>query len=193
MKQLSEKEKVFVAAYIVDLNALAAAKVAKYRQPRVYAYRVLARPHVQESIRKAKDRQAHRLEVKADDVIRELVKIGFQDIRKAVRWGRSPIDTKSENASPNGLGNFPVELVPSEEIDDDTAAAIAEVSLTERGIKIKMHDKRAALESLGKHFGIFEADNRQRVPTADEVKIDLAKLNPADAAAEWARLIAQDV
>ncbi|RUV27041.1 MULTISPECIES: hypothetical protein [unclassified Mesorhizobium] len=53
--------------------------------------------------------------------------LAFADIRKAVRWGKSPIDTKSENPDPNGLGIYPVALVPSETIDDDTAAMVSEV------------------------------------------------------------------
>ena len=88
------------------------------------------------------------LGVTKEQVVRELARIGFADIRKAVRWGRSPIDTTSENASPNGLGIYPVELIPSELIDDDTAAAVSEVSLTQSGIKIKLHDKKGALIEL---------------------------------------------
>ncbi|WP_328824924.1 terminase small subunit [Mesorhizobium neociceri] len=68
----------------------------------------------------------------------------FADIRKSVQWGRSPIDTEPENAKPNGVGN-PVELVPSEMIDDDTAGAVSEAQLAQTGIPIKMHDKKSAL------------------------------------------------
>ncbi len=49
-----------------------------------------------------------------------------------------------------------VQLVSSEEIDDDTAAAIAEISQNSTGgIKLKMHDKKAALVDLGRHLGLF--------------------------------------
>jgi phage terminase small subunit len=102
---------------------------------------------------KAIEKAIEKLAISKERIASELAKIGFADIRKAVRWGRSPIDTKSDNASPNGLGIFPVELVPSEEIDEDTAAAVAEVSLTQNGVKIKMYDKRAALVDLAKMMG----------------------------------------
>lgn len=86
----------------------------------------------------------------------ELSKIAFADIRKAVNWGKSPIDKTADHADPNGLRIYPLEMVPSELMDDDTAAAVSEVSLTQGGIKIKMHDKKAALVDLGKHLGMFK-------------------------------------
>src|SRR5262245_27873329 len=50
-----------------------------------------------------------------------------------------------------------VSLVPSERLDANTAAAIAEVSQGSTGaLRIKMHDKQAALVALGKHLGMFD-------------------------------------
>jgi hypothetical protein len=49
-----------------------------------------------------------------------------------------------------------VSLVPSDRLDENTAAAIAEVSQGSTGaLRIKMHDKLAALVALGKHLGMF--------------------------------------
>ena len=49
-----------------------------------------------------------------------------------------------------------VELISSEDIDDDTAAAISEISMTDKGgLKVKFHDKRAALVDLGRHLKLF--------------------------------------
>lgn len=123
---------------------------------------------------KATERAITKLGVSKERVLAELSKIGFADIRKAVRWGRSPVDTKSENASPNGLGIFPVELVPSEEMDDDTAAAVAEVSLTQTGVKIKMYDKRAALVDIGKHLGMFSGKEGEDADEAPTLTINIA-------------------
>lgn len=109
---------------------------------------------------KATEMAMERLSITKERIAAELAKIGFADIRKAVRWGRSPIDTASENAAPTGLGIYPVELIPSELIDDDIAAAVAEVSLTQTGIKIKMYDKRAALVDLARMMG-FMVDKQE--------------------------------
>lgn len=128
---------------------------AGYTPDRGNASRLTANDNVQTRVAEILGRGAERAAITQEMVLRELAKIAFVDVRKAVRWGRSPIDTKSENADPNGLGIFPVELVPSEEMDDDTAAAVAEVSLTQTGVKIKFHDKKGALVDIGKHLGMF--------------------------------------
>jgi hypothetical protein len=46
-----------------------------------------------------------------------------------------------------------VAMIDSSELDDQTAAAIATVAQTRDGIKIKFHDKRAALMDIGRHLG----------------------------------------
>src|SRR6476620_8085472 len=47
--------------------------------------------------------------------------------------------------------------VPSDELDEDTAAAIAAVSQSSTGaLRIKMHNKLAALVVLGKYLGMFD-------------------------------------
>jgi len=110
---------------------------------------------VDEITGKVNERVIDKLAITKERVAAELAKIAFLDIREAVRWGRSPVDTESENASPNGLGIYPVELVPSDMISDEAAAAVSEVSLTQTGVKIKMHDKRAALMDLAKLMGFI--------------------------------------
>ncbi|RVG01362.1 hypothetical protein CN172_11355 [Sinorhizobium meliloti] len=107
----------------------------------------------EENDRKAIERVIEKLAIPKERVAAEMAKIAFLDIREAVRWGRSPVDTESENANRNGLGIYPVELVPSDQISDEAAAAVSEVSLTQNGVKIKMHDKRAALMDLAKLMG----------------------------------------
>jgi phage terminase small subunit len=122
---------------------------------RANASRLLTNANVQDRVAEILQVGAERAEITAERVLRELAKIAFCDIRKAVQWGMNPGDKSSENADPNGLNIYPVSLVPSERIDDDTAAAVSEVSLTQTGVKIKMHDKRAALVDIGKHLGMF--------------------------------------
>jgi len=48
-------------------------------------------------------------------------------------------------------------LVPSDKLDENTAAAIAAVSQGSNGaVRIKMHNKLAALVLLGKYLGMFD-------------------------------------
>lgn len=154
---LTPKQERFVAEYLIDLNATQAAIRAGYSQKTAQQQgsRLLLNVLVQEAIAKGREKTAAKLEITKERIVDELAKIAFADIRKAVRWGKSPIDASSENANPNGLGIYPVELVPSEEIEDEIAAAVSEVSLTQTGIKIKMHDKKAALVDIAKLLGFM--------------------------------------
>ena len=170
---LTPKQARFVAEYLIDLNATQAAKRAGYsdRTANEQGCRLLANVKVAEAIAKAQDKRAGRTEITQDRVMAELAKLGFYDIRKAVRWGAVPI------ATPEGELVYPVEMVPSEDMDDETAAAITEVSLTAQGVKIKMADKLAALEKLGKHLGMFAGSGGDEAD-APSVTINLTTSAP---------------
>ena len=144
---LSAKQRCFAEEYLVDLNATQAAIRAGYseRTAKSQGQRLLTHVDVAALIADSKRTRSDKTGITQEMVIAELAKIGFADIRKAVAWGDTPVDDGQ-----GGLA-YPVELIPSSQIDDDTAAAITEVSLTAQGVKIKMADKRAALETLLKH------------------------------------------
>ena len=116
--------------------------------------------------------------ITAERVLQELGKIGFADIRKAVQWGKGLAvpDETGEMRIANGVA-----MIDSGELDDQTAAAIAEVAQTRDGIKIKFHDKRAALMDIGRHLGMFvdkhEMTGKDGGPLQVETSMtDVAKL-----------------
>lgn len=163
-KQLDARERRFVEEYLVDLDARRAALVAGYSGTMAAskAYQWVSggkvKPHVYEAVIQAQAERAKRTGVTADKVITELAKLGFSDIRKAVRW--QPNVTGMHEDQDTGETRLAitneVALIGSDAIDDDTAAAIAEISQTDKGgLKLKLHDKRAALVDLGKHLGLF--------------------------------------
>jgi len=152
---LNDKQRRFVDEYLIDLNATQAATRSGYsaKTANEQGARLLANVSVKEAIiERMKDRE-QRTEITQDKVLGELAKIGFSDIRKAVKWGADiPVinpDT-GEVLMANG-----VVLISSEEIDNETAAAVSEISQTAQGIKIKMYDKKSALVDIGKHLGMF--------------------------------------
>ena len=152
---LTAKQARFVSEYLVDLNATQAATRAGYATKRADAigYENLRKPDIQSAIAAAIAERAQRTEITQDRVLTELGRIAFADIRKATQWGASVpfTDPKSgKTVVANGIS-----LVPSDELDDDTAAAISEISETQQGLKVKFHDKLAALVSIGKHLGMF--------------------------------------
>lgn len=144
---LTAKQECFVAEYLIDLNARQAAIRAGYSEKTAGSVGCenLTKPKIAEAIAQAMAKRSKRTEITQDMVVAEMAKLGFYDIRKAVRWGSTP------TVSEDGLLVYPVEMVASEDMDDATAAAVTEVSMTAQGVKIKMADKRAALESLMRH------------------------------------------
>ena len=152
-KKLTAKQKLFVDEYLIDLNASAAARRAKY-SPKT-AFRMgqenLQKPAVQAAIQLRMADREKRTEISQDRVLQEYARIAFLDPRKLV----------DENGNP----------LPLHKLSDDVAAAIAGLDAKrmagEEGasfeiLKYKFVDKRASLADVAKHLGMFERDNIQK-------------------------------
>lgn len=156
---LTAKQRRFVDEYLIDLNATQAAIRAGYSKStsRQMGAENLSKPVIQEAIASGKDARAGRVEISQDMVLRELAKIGFSDIRKVVRWGETMVRMVDgdEGDADDMVPYHGLALIDSAEIDDDIAGAIAEVSQTREGLKVKLHDKKGALVEMGRHLGLF--------------------------------------
>lgn len=151
--------------YLEGLSAEEAYIKAGYKPNVGNAGRLNRNEHVQnrgiELLKERENRLHKKFEVTKERIIAEYAKIGFADIRKTVSW-QGEVITEEDN--PDGgdvlviknIYSNAVKLISSDEIDDDTAAAIAEVSQSAQGgLKIKFHDKKGALDSMAKHLGMF--------------------------------------
>jgi phage terminase small subunit len=143
-KKLTPKQKRFVAEYLIDLNATAAAIRAGYAKKTANKQgpRLLVNVGIAEAIAQAMQIREKRTEVTQDAVINELRRIAFLDPRRVITWG------------PDGI-----ELIDSSTLTEDEAACVVEASetITESGgtKRIKLADKIQALTLLGKHLGMF--------------------------------------
>jgi phage terminase small subunit len=118
---------------------------------------------------RATEKAVDKLAISKERILSELAKIGFADIRKAVKWGHRQLDDEGDAGEVKFTND--VAILPSEEIDDETAGAIAEISETQNGIKVKLHDKRAALVDMGKHLGIFKDVHEHTGPGGGPVQL----------------------
>jgi phage terminase small subunit len=66
-----------------------------------------------------------------------------------------------------------VPVLDSTAISDDAVAAIAEVSKTREGMRVKLHDKVTALEKLGRHLAMFKDKVEVAGAGGGPVQIDL--------------------
>jgi phage terminase small subunit len=124
---------------------------------RIQAQALLRHPEVIAYITHNQEVQLIRKQATADAIIDELSKIAFSDIRDVVEWG------------PNGIT-----LKPSNSLDSDASAAIAEISESKAGApaKIRLHDKMNALAQLSRILGL----NNDKV----HVTHDVAGLSDAE-------------
>jgi phage terminase small subunit len=174
-KDLTPKQARFVEEYLIDLNATQAATRAGYspRSAEVEGCRLLKNAKVAVMVQTAIAERSARTEITADRVLKELAKLGFADLRKAVIWRANVTGmVEGDDGAQRLAVTNEVQLIDSDKLDDDTAAAISEVGQDSRGgLKIKMHDKRGALESIGRHLGMFtdKVEHSGRIAVSDGV------------------------
>lgn len=148
MARLTEKQKRFVAEYLVDLNATQAAIRAGYRAKTAYSIGCenLRKPDVQAAIQEAMDKRSERMEITQDMVLRELAAIGFAKV--------------SDYAQVTASGR--VRITPTEELSDVQRRALSGIKEGKFGVEVSSYDKVKALELLGKHLGMFDARTAQQ-------------------------------
>src|SRR6266436_3724692 len=131
---------------------------AGYRANDGNASRLKGNERISARVQEIVGRAADRAEVSLERVLRELKAIAFSDISKAVTRGPS-VQVREEEEDGHRVKVIvnAVLLVPSDKLDENTAAAIAAVSQGSNGaVRIKMHNKLAALVVLGKYLGMFD-------------------------------------
>lgn len=142
MARLTPKQKRFVDEYLVDLNATAAAKRAGYKDPNI-GRQLITKNNISTEIQKRQDELRGKLEITQERVLDELAAIAFAN------------GTDFATITHNGL----VRLTPTDEVPEEKKKAVASIEEGKYGIKVKFHDKVKALELLGKHLGVFDANN----------------------------------
>lgn len=149
---LNPRQQRFCQEYIVDLNGTQAAIRAGYKEKNaaVVASQNLNKLNIQDKIQELQIERSKRTEITADDVIKELAKLGFSNMMDY-------ITTQPDGSCFTDLSK----------LTRDQSAAISEITTDEyvegRGedsrlikkIKLKLHDKVSALEKIGRHLGMF--------------------------------------
>lgn len=160
---LDEKRCRFCEEYLVDLNATQAAIRAGYSptSAKTTGSRLLAHVDVKARIAKMREAQVERTGISADMVIKELAKIGFAIATDAIQ-----------------IVGGKVKVIDTARLTEDTKAAISEIkqTITREGgsLGIKFHDKKGALELLGKHLGIFrEEDETPDLPMPTVINVNV--------------------
>jgi phage terminase small subunit len=142
--ELKDKQRKFCEEYIIDFNATQAAIRAGYskKTAAVIGAENLIKPNIQNYLTELKQKAAEESGITKKQLIDELAKIAFFDIRKIYNEDNSLLDIKS--------------------FDDDSASAVAGIEVDEifeqRQLsgytkKVKLHNKIAAIERVSKMLG----------------------------------------
>ena len=145
---MTSKQQRFVAEFLVDLNASAAARRAGYSPHRADAigYTLLRNAGVSEAIATEKAKQLAEAGLSGARVLEEYRRLSFIDVRSFF----------------DDVGN----LKPITEWSADQGAAAASFEIIKKNAaagdgvvdtihKVRLWDKTRALESLAKHFGLL--------------------------------------
>jgi phage terminase small subunit len=143
---LTPKQSRFVAEYLIDLNGKQAAIRAGYsaKTAEVQASQLLRIAKIQVALSAAIRARSWNTEVTADRVVAELAKIGFANMRDY--WPKEG------------------ETVDLHRLHQDLTAAVQEITIDEtvdpsgvvyRHTRLKLHDKKGALDSLAQYLGMF--------------------------------------
>jgi phage terminase small subunit len=158
---LNSKQLRFIDEYLIDFNASQAAIRAGYSKKTAgsIGFNLLKKAEIQQAI-KAKQRElANKAGITRERIVAEVARIAFADVRRLF---------KSDGT-----------LKPVQEIDDDTAGALAGVDVVETGgempvitKKVKLWDKNSALEKLLKHLGMDDGAPPPEQAAGVTVKLD---------------------
>ena len=134
--KISPKQQRFCEEYLVDFNATRAYIAAGYSEKgaAVSASKLLTKPKIKEFINRVRAERSQRLTLSADNVVRALAEIAFADQSQLL----------------NLDGSRKLFSLLSEE--------------QRKWSGVRHSDRLKALELLGRHFAIFERDNRQADP-----------------------------
>ena len=165
---MTEKQKIFVDEYLVDLNATRAYKAAYMNiksddTAAAAGARLLRNVKVEAYVTKRMKEREKRTEITQDRVLQELALIAYAnatDYAKIVEYqayeekGGVKIPMFDANGYP--VMYRTVELQLTDELTDEQQRALATVKRGRDGaLEAKPCDKVKALELLGKHLGMF--------------------------------------
>jgi phage terminase small subunit len=140
---LRPKQERFIEEYLIDFNATQAAIRSGYsvKTAAIQGHENLRKPNIIAALNTRQAEIAASREITPERVAAEYAALGFSDITDYMSWGPEGLIVKSMDELPEGA-----------------TKAISEVtenfSLSQgRTFKIKLHDKKAALDSLCRMMG----------------------------------------
>ena len=157
--KLTAKQEKFCNEYLIDLNATQAAIRAGYSEKTAMeqGYQLLHKTSVSGFIQERQKELQEETRITQKKVLEEYAKIAFSDIRQLFDGNNRLLEIKD---IPDGIASC-LSSVEVDEIFGQSMEGKVQIGETK---KVKVWNKINALDSLARHFGMFEKDNEQSKP-----------------------------
>lgn len=154
MRKLTNKQKLFVKEYLIDLNATQAAIRAGYSEATAdqISHQLLKKTIVADEVQKAMDKRTERTKLNADYVLNRLVEIDQLDIA----------DILTDDGKVQPIKEWPEAWRKSISGVDVQEVLAGDIETFIK--KIKWPDKLKNLELLGKHIAVGAFSEKQEQP-----------------------------
>ena len=157
----TDKQVRFVEEYLVDLNATQAAIRAGYSKKTAgrIGQENLQKPDILAAISKLQDEVSAETGITRERVLQEYAKMAFAEMGEYSTWGDEDFA-----------------LIGSSDLSPDQRAAVQEVTRRvgaagDETIKIKLHDKKGALDSIARVLGMFVDKKEISGPEGGPIKM----------------------
>lgn len=157
-RHLNQRQQAFIAEYLISLNASDAYRKAGYaaKNANISGPQLLSNPSIAKAVATAMAERSTRMGITADMVLKALAKIGFASMRAFISVdaeGQPRIDLSANSGdSLDALSEVSTETV----LESKGSCKDAPTADSIRKTRIKLHDKLAALELIGKHLGMWK-------------------------------------
>lgn len=171
-KTLTPKQELFCREYLVDLNASQAAIRCGFsaKTARQQGARLLTNVVIAARVDELRAKQAERLDITADRVLKEWAKIAFSNLMDYF------------TVLPNGGA-----VIDLSKMTPEQGAALQELTVDEymdggedgrqvKKIRVKLGDKKGTLDSIARHLGMFTNKDHDPLDKKDVVVVTLAEL-----------------
>lgn len=153
--ELTEKQKLFVEEYLIDLNAAGAARRAGYAGANSdkIGHELLGKTRVQLAIQEKIEARSRKLELNAESILREIAAIAFSSPQDSFEFASGQVTLRKDIFT-----------------DSRRSKSISGVTIGRQGVAIHFLDRLKALELLLKHVAAHPIQSDEdRETTAERI------------------------
>lgn len=157
-KGLNDRQRMFVSEYMVDFDAVKAARMVGYKTPSKAAERLLKNRKIIRAIGNQQRKNIEKHMITRDEIVAELSSIALKDlIQLCDKEGNIQCDLRKIPASAR-------RWIDGIEVDQTLSKS---GKIIGQKIKLKLVPKMQAIEYLMKHFGMFAPDKTEMKHSID--------------------------